>query len=106
MRPRGIPRYAKGVSRGGKVRQGQNIGYVRTTGNSTGPPLHFELIQNGKRVNPKKVTQLPKSKLLGTALTNYKSFITKIEKIKTDLKKPEMRLKADSNSIPASLGGA
>ena len=101
-----LSRYAKGVSRGGKVRQGQIMGYVGTTGNSTGPHLHFELIQNGKRVNPKKVTQLPKSKLLGTALTKYKSFITKIEKIKTDLKKPEMRLKADSNSIPASLGGA
>lgn len=83
-----LSRYAKGITAGSKVRQGQVIGYVGMTGNTTGPHLHFELIQNGKHVNPQKVTQLPKSKLLGKILQEFKTFIAKIEKMRIDLKKP------------------
>src|SRR3990167_8119524 len=54
-----LSRYAKGMNKGTKVRQGQVIGYVGTTGRTTGAHLHFEVIQNGKQVNPKKITQLP-----------------------------------------------
>lgn len=79
-----LSRYAKGVTNGTKVRQRQVIGYVGATGRATGPHLHFELIQNGKHVNPEKVTQLPKSKLTGKALAAFKAFIAKIEKIKKE----------------------
>jgi len=84
-----MSRYAKGVRQGSKVRQGQVIGYIGATGLASGPHLHFELIQNGKHINPQKVAQLPKSKLTGKALKEFKVFIAKIEKMR---KKNEQNL--------------
>jgi len=54
---------AKGIKPGAKVRQGQVIGFVGTTGLSTGPHLHYELIVNGNRVDPLKI-RLPGGKSL------------------------------------------
>ncbi|MEB2847785.1 peptidoglycan DD-metalloendopeptidase family protein [Rhizobiales bacterium RZME27] len=55
---------AKGVREGARVTQGQVIGYVGTTGQSTGAHLHYELIVNGAKVDPLKV-RLPGGKSLG-----------------------------------------
>ena len=62
---------AKGIKPGAKVRQGQVIGFVGTTGLSTGPHLHYEMIVNGNKVDPLKI-RLPGGKSLeGKALAQF-----------------------------------
>jgi murein DD-endopeptidase MepM/ murein hydrolase activator NlpD len=50
-----LKEYASGIKKGVKVNQGQTIGYVGTTGLSTGPHLHYEVWFNNKKINPMKM---------------------------------------------------
>ena len=77
--------FSKGIKVGKKVRQGEIIGYVGSTGMSTGPHLHYEVIVNGKKVNSQTL-KLPSGKVLKD--DERKQF--EIHRIKTDVLIAEM----------------
>ena len=78
--------FARGIKEGKRVSQGQIIGYVGSTGMSTGPHLHYEVIVNGRKVNSQKL-KLPSGKILkGYDRENFE-----LERIKIDIKLSELR---------------
>ena len=79
-----MSKFARGIKKGVRVKQGQTIGYVGSTGKSTGPHLHYEVVVNGKKINSQKL-KLPSGKVLKGK--NRELFET--SKIKLDVLKSE-----------------
>ena len=84
-----MSKFARGIKEGKKVQQGQIIGYVGSTGMSTGPHLHYEVVVNGKKVNSQKL-KLPSGKIL----KNEAREKFELERIKIDLKIAELKTKS------------
>ena len=82
-----MSKFAVGIKYGVRVKQGQIIGYVGSTGKSTGPHLHYEVIKNGKKINSQTL-KLPSGKILKNK--NRKLF--EMEKIKIDVLKSKLIL--------------
>ena len=77
--------FARGIKVGLRVKQGQIIGYVGSTGKSTGPHLHYEVIENGKKINSQKL-KLPSGKIL----SGKERELFEVKKIKLDVLKSEL----------------
>jgi murein DD-endopeptidase MepM/ murein hydrolase activator NlpD len=82
-----MSKFVRGMKVGLRVKQGQIIGYVGSTGKSTGPHLHYEVIENGKKINSQTL-KLPS----GKALKNKDRELFEIQKIKLDVLKSELIL--------------
>lgn len=74
--------YAKGIRKGARVKQGDIIGYVGTTGRSTGPHLHYEVIQNGKHLNPMTLKLPTGRKLEGEFLEAFNQAKAEIDALR------------------------
>ena len=80
-----MSKFARGIKLGKRVKQGQIIGFVGSTGNSTGPHLHYEVVENGKKINSQKL-KLPSGKILN----NKQRELFEVTKIKIDVLKSEL----------------
>ena len=80
-----MSKFGRGIKKGVRVKQGQIIGYVGSTGLSTGPHLHYEVIENGKKINSQKM-KLPSGEILKGK--DRKEF--EIVKIKTNVLKSKL----------------
>ncbi|MEO1020349.1 MAG: peptidoglycan DD-metalloendopeptidase family protein [Pseudomonadota bacterium] len=77
-----LSQYAKGIKAGKRVSQGQVIGYVGSTGRSTGPHLHYEVIQNGQQVNPMSMKSDVVEHLTGSDLVAFKAQLRNFSALK------------------------
>ena len=82
-----LSKFAVGIKYGVRVKQGQIIGYVGSTGKSTGPHLHYEVIKNGKKINSQTL-KLPSGKVL----TGKDRELFEVNRIKLDVLKSELIL--------------
>ena len=80
-----MSKFARGIKKGVRVSQGQIIGYVGSTGMSTGPHLHYEVIKNGKKINSQTLKLPSGKKLKGKTREDFELAKIKIDVLKSEL---------------------
>jgi len=74
-----LSEFAPGISAGVEVHQGQVIGFVGSTGRSTGPHLHFEVIKDGKAIDPMTFPETKRVRLEGADLESFRKLVRQFE---------------------------
>jgi murein DD-endopeptidase MepM/ murein hydrolase activator NlpD len=82
-----MSRFASGIKVGSRVKQGQTIGYVGSTGRSTGPHLHYEVLQHSKHINPLKLTLPSRKRLQAREMQRFLTLKRKLDTIYAALKR-------------------
>ena len=80
-----MSRFAKGMASGRRVSQGQVIGYIGTTGRSTGPHLHYEVLRNDAQINPMTIKPAPNTQLAGAELQRFQEEVVRIDRLRNEM---------------------
>lgn len=94
--------YARGIRKGKRVRQGQVIGYVGSTGRSTGPHLHYEIHRNGKQINPLGLKLPSGEKLTGKTLEAFQAHRDEIDRQFELLSDPRVVAKSEGSDCASA----
>ncbi len=92
--------FGKGLKRGSRVRQGQVIGFVGTTGRSTGPHLHYEVLRAGQQINPVQVKFPSGEKLAGAELARFRAARAAVDRVLSGA--PAQQASSDPPARPVS----
>jgi len=98
-----LSRIAKGVRVGSRVRQGEVIGYVGSTGLATGPHLHYEVLQNGAAVNPLTLKNVPSDPLPADQLAWFEDYAGRLTELEETLLAGQVLESFDSDRLAATL---
>ncbi|MGE3928868.1 MAG: peptidoglycan DD-metalloendopeptidase family protein [Hyphomonadaceae bacterium] len=99
-----LSRFARGMRAGTRVRQGQVIGYVGTTGRSTGPHLHYEVLRRGAQVNPSTLRAQTGRNLEGRALVLFQLERMRIDTLRDVRAREGPMSEVEAQAPPPSAG--
>ena len=97
--------FAKGIAAGTRVRQGDVIGYVGTTGRSTGPHLHYEVLENGAQTNPASLKLPSGETLAGADLKEFQQAREEIDQLKASLLRTKTQMVRMPDCAPHAESG-